>query len=123
MDAAVYALLAALLYALVVAAPAPARQRMHSWLLSTVGRAPLIFQPMVLLCTPVQSMYRKAHRKSRCGGGRGGGLARRATAAGAAWESSRAAHRPWGGRLAGGVGCKPSLHASHSPLPNQPGSR
>jgi hypothetical protein len=38
--------------------PSPLRRTMHAWLLATVARAPLTFQPVLLLCPPVHNFYR-----------------------------------------------------------------
>ncbi len=40
-------------------APEELRRPMHLWLLTTVARAPLLLQPVLLLCPPVRAAYRR----------------------------------------------------------------
>lgn len=42
--------------------PSPLRRTMHAWLLATVTRAPLTFQPVLLLCPPVHGFYRSCSK-------------------------------------------------------------
>ena len=62
-DSLVCLLLALLLSAVLMASPEGLRQQAHCWLLRTVARAPLMLQPLLLLCPPA----RNAYRQCRCG--------------------------------------------------------
>lgn len=62
LDIVAYAFLAMLFCMLLSLAPVPLRQQLHLWLLTMVARAPLMLQPLLLLCPPA----RKAYRQCRC---------------------------------------------------------
>lgn len=52
--------------------PEELRRPLHLWLLSTVARAPLILQPVLLLCPSARYAYRRCRwepRRSRAGCG------------------------------------------------------
>lgn len=59
LDSFVCAFLVFLLCATLSLAPPSVRQQTHLWLLTTVGRAPLMLQPLLLLCQPARAAYRR----------------------------------------------------------------
>ena len=52
-------LLALLLCFALLASPEGLQQQAHCWLLGTVARAPLMLQPLLLLCPPARYAYRQ----------------------------------------------------------------
>jgi hypothetical protein len=62
---AIYLLMACVLYIVSAVAPPRIQRDAHAWLLSAVLRAPLFFQPALLLCTPIQAAYQRVFRRGR----------------------------------------------------------
>ena len=55
-----------LLCAVASMSPDEMRRPLHLWLLTTVARAPLMLQPVLLLCLPARAAYRRC-RYERAG--------------------------------------------------------
>ncbi|KAL4451665.1 hypothetical protein ABPG75_007327 [Micractinium tetrahymenae] len=64
MDSLLPLLVSLLCCGLLGAAPTTLRQQIHLRLLSTVARAPLMLQPLLLLCQPARRMYLRRSRDS-----------------------------------------------------------
>lgn len=56
-DSLMFVLSILLCCGLLSASPVAVRHQMHLWLLSAVARAPLLLQPLLLLCQPARRMY------------------------------------------------------------------
>lgn len=66
-DLLLCALVAVLCCGVLSASPIVVRQHMHLWLLAAVARAPLMLQPLLLLCHPARRVYLRCRWAARGG--------------------------------------------------------